>query len=92
MERAAGIGLVVVAGGALGCTRDRGTGDEGAFEQIPPFFAWRPLVLASPTWYPDVPESVRVTLLEAAVSWLNSPKFDPESIETDVPMLVAPRR
>ncbi|NUP09887.1 MAG: phosphotransferase [Polyangiaceae bacterium] len=68
------------------------TGDEGSFEQIPPFLAWRALVLASPAWYPDVPEAVRVSLLEAAVHWLESNRFRPESIESDVPSLIALRR
>jgi len=68
------------------------TGDEGALEQMPPFIAWRALVLASPAWYPDVPEQVRVTLLEAAIGWMESGRFDPAAIESDVPSLaVIPR-
>lgn len=68
------------------------TGDEGAYELIPPFFAWRALVLASPAWYPDVSDIVRVTLLETAIHWLEGSRFDPEAIESDVPTLVPPRR
>ncbi|MBK6514276.1 MAG: phosphotransferase [Polyangiaceae bacterium] len=65
------------------------TGDHSALEHLPPFFAWRALVLASPVWYPTVPEHVREALLEATVGWLGAARIDPSAIEADVPMLVA---
>ena len=42
-----------------------------------PFFAFRGLVMASPVWYPDLPESVRRKLLDFIRSVLESETFDP---------------
>lgn len=38
------------------------TGDEEILSVIQPFFAWRALVVASPVWYPNLPEHVRIKL------------------------------
>jgi len=66
------------------------TGDSSALAHLPPFLAWRALVLASPAWYPDVAEPVRESLLEATVRWLGPRPFDPQAIEADLPALAHP--
>jgi hypothetical protein len=40
--------------------------DESLTRVIQPWFAWRALVLASPTWYPDLSEEVRCQMLTFA--------------------------
>jgi hypothetical protein len=57
---------------------------DDVFERIPPFFAWRALVLASPAWYPDVAPDIRHALLESAVAWLDGAPFDPSSIDANM--------
>jgi hypothetical protein len=59
-------------------------GADEVFERIPPFFAWRSLVLASPAWYPDVAPEIRHALLESAVAWLDGAPFDPASIDASM--------
>ncbi len=60
------------------------TGDSDVLGRMPPFLAWRALVLASPIWYPDIEMAVRVHLLEGAINWMNAARFDPRSVESMV--------
>jgi len=52
------------------------TKDEELLEVIQPFYAWRSLVVANPTWYPTLPTDARRKLLNFARSTLESQKFD----------------
>ena len=57
------------------------THDEELLTVVQPFFAWRALVLASPTWYPSLRPSVRETLFRFTENVLATDRFDPA--ETD---------
>lgn len=50
--------------------------DEELTRVIQPWYAWRALVLASPTWYPDITEDTRCNLLAFARRVLSTDKFD----------------
>lgn len=52
-----------------------------ALEAAPPHLAWRALVLANPTWYPDISVEVRDAILTLAERALASDAFDPELAE-----------
>jgi hypothetical protein len=52
------------------------SGDEELLEVIAPFFAFRALVVASPTWYPLCSEDVRRTLFNFLENVLGSKKFN----------------
>lgn len=54
-----------------------GSGDYEILQVAGPFFAFRGLVMASPVWYPGLPESVRRKLLSFIRSVLQSDTFDP---------------
>ncbi|MBD3334784.1 MAG: phosphotransferase [Candidatus Eisenbacteria bacterium] len=43
---------------------------------VQPWLAWRALVLASPEWYPELEERVRVKLLALARNVMNTDEFD----------------
>ncbi|MBZ0169062.1 aminoglycoside phosphotransferase [Candidatus Methylomirabilis lanthanidiphila] len=43
---------------------------------IPPFYVFRALVIASPRWYPDLPEEVRIKLLRFVQAMLRIEQFD----------------
>lgn len=45
-----------------------------------PFFAFRGLVMASPVWYPTLPETVRKKILNFIVSVLETDRFDPKKV------------
>ena len=47
---------------------------------IPPFYVFRALVIASPRWYPDLPEQVRVKLFRFAQAMLRVERFDHEDL------------
>jgi aminoglycoside phosphotransferase family enzyme len=55
------------------------TKDTELLTVVPPFFAWRALVLASPTWY-NITDSVRYALLGAARAMLQTDLFNPADI------------
>ncbi len=57
------------------------TGDRALLAVAPPFLAWRGLVLASPRWYPELPQSARQALLGWIERALDAPSFDPDSAE-----------
>jgi len=52
------------------------TGDEEILSVVQPFFAWRGLVVASPVWYPNLPESVRSKLFSFIRNVLETEKLD----------------
>ncbi|MHC1585935.1 MAG: phosphotransferase [Candidatus Hecatellaceae archaeon] len=57
------------------------SGDEEVLEVLQPFYAWRALVLASPVWYPTLPQKVRRTILNFALNVLEAEKFDWKNVE-----------
>ncbi len=52
------------------------TGDVEILQVIAPFFVFRGLVIASPVWYPDHPETVRSSLLRFIENVLEEEVFD----------------
>ncbi|MCA9538870.1 MAG: phosphotransferase [Myxococcales bacterium] len=59
----------------------RATGDREVLEVVAPFFAWRGLVVASPVWYPDVPDGIRDRLLCFVERLLDGAPFDPDRVD-----------
>jgi Ser/Thr protein kinase RdoA (MazF antagonist) len=57
--------------------------DDELLETLPPFLAFRALVLAHPKWYPDLPAPLRADLAQLATSLAAATRFDP----ADVPRL-----
>jgi hypothetical protein len=53
------------------------SGDGEMFTVVAPFFAFRGLVMASPVWYPALPDTVRERLLRFVVTVLQAGSFDP---------------
>jgi hypothetical protein len=53
-----------------------GTGDEQVFDYMPPFLAWRSLVIASSIWYPNILADVKRKQINFAVNVSNDEKFD----------------
>lgn len=53
------------------------SGDREILEVVPPFFAFRGLVMASPLWYPTLPEGVRQKLFTFIQAVLDVDTFDP---------------
>jgi hypothetical protein len=56
------------------------TGDREVLEVAAPFYAWRGLVVASPVWYPRLPEGVRRTIFNFIENVLAAERFDPAKI------------
>jgi hypothetical protein len=56
-------------------------GDHELLEAVPPFLAWRALVMACPRWYPDVTPEARDALLSFVERALAAGVFDPASAE-----------
>jgi len=54
------------------------SGDREMLSVVAPFFAFRGLVMASPLWYPTLPDSTRQRLLTFIVAVLESDRFDPQ--------------
>ncbi len=52
------------------------TGDLDLDAVIPPFYVFRALVIASPRWYPDLPEEVRIKLFRFVQTMLRVEQFD----------------
>jgi aminoglycoside phosphotransferase (APT) family kinase protein len=50
--------------------------DEELLRVIPPWFAWRALVLASPQWYPSIPAEARRKLLTFARQIMAEERFE----------------
>jgi len=58
------------------------TGDEEILSVIPPFFAWRGLVVASPVWYPNLPKHVRTKLFNFIRNVLETEKLDLKNVNS----------
>jgi Phosphotransferase enzyme family len=54
--------------------------DAEMMEVIPPFFAWRGLVLANPVWYPTLAVEVRRKLFQFIECVLAQDRFDPVNV------------
>ncbi len=61
------------------------SGDKELLEVLPPFFAFRALVIAHPRWYPHLAEATRAALLRFARAMAAPAPFDP----AHVPSLLA---
>jgi hypothetical protein len=59
----------------------RESGDDGVCEVVAPLFAWRGLVLASPTWYPALAPADRDRILSFVERVLGSQRFTPAMAE-----------
>ncbi len=57
------------------------SGDEELLEVVPPFLAWRGLVLAQPRFYPNVPAREREALLSFVEAALEADRFEPSSAD-----------
>jgi hypothetical protein len=55
----------------------RETRDDGVLGVVAPLFAWRGLVLASPTWYPDLAAADRDRILSFVERVLDAERFSP---------------
>ena len=58
------------------------SGDQEMLEVVGPFLAFRGLVLASPVWYPGLPDSVRQLLLAFILAVLEARRFDPQKVNS----------
>ena len=56
------------------------SGDKELLEVLPPFFAFRALVIAHPRWYPTLSDTTRVTLLRFARAMSAPTPFDPARV------------
>lgn len=56
------------------------SGDTEVLETLPPFFAFRLLVLAHPRWYPTLADATRAELLRIARCMVVSTRFDPADL------------
>lgn len=57
-----------------------GSGDSEILRVAAPFYAFRGLVIASPLWYPNLPDVVRQRLLAFIFAVLESEEFDPAQV------------
>lgn len=58
------------------------TRDREILEIIPPFYAWRGLVLASPVWYPSLSKNLRLKLLSFINNVLDTDRFDVQNVNS----------
>jgi thiamine kinase-like enzyme len=58
------------------------TGDDEILTVIQPFFAWRGLVVASPIWYPNLPQQVRAKLFNFIRNVLETDKLNLKNINS----------
>jgi aminoglycoside phosphotransferase (APT) family kinase protein len=56
------------------------SGDREILEVLPPFFAFRALVIANPRWYPTLAETTRAALLAFARRMAEGSTFDPTRV------------
>ena len=54
--------------------------DDEVLDTLPPFLAFRALVIAHPRWYPDLPAALRGDLALLAKSLAASTRFDPADV------------
>ena len=57
-----------------------GSGDREMLRVVAPFFAFRGLVMASPVWYPALPDTVRQKLMTFVRTVLTEDEFDPQKV------------
>ncbi len=57
------------------------SGDGELLETLPPFLAFRALVLAHPRWYPHLPAETRATLIGLARRAMAATRLDPVEVE-----------
>jgi len=55
--------------------------DREIFDVVPPYLAWRLLVISNPVWYPDVDSGVRDLLLGWAERVLTAGTFNPKTAQ-----------
>ncbi|HET7874222.1 MAG TPA: phosphotransferase [Methylomirabilota bacterium] len=60
------------------------SGDGELLEVLPPFFAFRALVIAHPRWYPTLADETRAALLGFARAMAQPGAFDPERLPADL--------
>jgi hypothetical protein len=58
------------------------SGDREMLRVAAPFLAFRGLVMASPLWYPTLPDAVRQRILVFILAVLESDSFDPQKANT----------
>ncbi len=58
------------------------SGDREILRVVAPFLAFRGLVMASPLWYPTLPDAVRQRILVFILAVLESDSFDPQEANT----------
>jgi hypothetical protein len=58
------------------------TGDTEILEVVQPFYAWRGLVVASPIWYPNLKDDVRLKLLNFIQNILQLERFDLKNVNS----------
>lgn len=56
------------------------SGDRELPEVAAPFYAWRGLVIASPVWYPRLPDNVRRSVFTFIENVLAADRFDPSRV------------
>ena len=54
--------------------------DQEILETLPPFLAFRALVIAHPLWYPELSEPLRIALIHFARSMMIDPLFRPGDV------------
>jgi Ser/Thr protein kinase RdoA (MazF antagonist) len=54
--------------------------DYEVLETLPPFLAFRAIVVAHPRWYPELPDTLRADLVHLASSLAAATRFDPADI------------
>ena len=54
--------------------------DQEILDVLPPFLAFRALVIAHPLWYPELSEPVRVALIHFARRMMVDSQFDPGDV------------
>ncbi len=58
------------------------TGDEEVLSVVQPFLVWRSLVVASPVWYPSLPQIVRSKLFNFTRNVLETEKLDLKNVNS----------
>ena len=57
------------------------TGDEELLKVIPPFYAFRGMVVAHPLYYPDMRREQRRMLVNFVLNVLEAEEFNPDEVE-----------
>jgi hypothetical protein len=59
--------------------------DSELLDVVPPYFAWRALVVCNPLFYPSVPAATRDALLGLAERWLDAGRAEPDDADRCFP-------